>query len=343
MRAAAIDRHGPADAIRLRDLPVPEPGTDEVLVRVHHGSVNHVDTFVRSGAWRTPLAFPFVVGRDAVGTVVTTGAAAAGSFAAGDRVWTNSLGHDGRDGALAEYVCVPRARLYPLPAGAGTAEMAALCHPAVTAWLALFRHGHLRAGQRVLVVGGAGNVGWAAVHLAVHAGATVLTTAGPAERETLERAGATVVGHREPLDVAALDGPVDLVVDAAGRNDLEGHVRALRHGGRVVLLAGLTGTATLPVGALYLSDATVTGFTISRASVEDLALAARHVGDAVTRTGLRPLRFTTVPLAATAEAHRALEASEVRGKLVVEVLPGADPDPLGDGPAEPRPPEPPTR
>lgn len=322
MRAATIDRPGPPESIRVLDVPVPVPGPDDVLVRVRYGSVNHVDTFVRSGAWSTPLAFPLVVGRDAVGTVVGAGAAARDAFADGDAVWTNSLGHDGRDGALAEYVCVPRARLYALPGGVEPRDMAALCHPAVTAWLALADRGHLRAGQRVLVVGGGGNVGWAAVHLAGAAGATVLTTARTGDHDDLRAAGATPLTAGSPVDVATLGGPVDLVVDTAGHNDLETYLDVLRPDGRVVLLAGMAASARLPVGRLYLSGATVTGFTISRASAEELAVAARHVADAVGRTGLRPRRVTVVPLDGVADAHRRLEAGEVRGKVVVE-LPSA--------------------
>lgn len=331
VRAAVIDRFGPAGAIEVRDVPPPAPGPDDVLVRVTHGSVNHVDTFVRSGAWRTPLAFPFVVGRDAVGTVVACGAAAAGTWSVGDVVWTSSLGHDGRDGALAEHVCVPRARLYRVPPGVAPAELAALSHPGTTGWLALFRHGRLRAGQRVLVVGGGGNVGWAAVHLAVHAGATVLATAREEDHADLRTAGATPLDVREDLTVDALGGGVDLVVDAAGANDLERYVGVLRHGGRIVLLAGLRATATLPVGRLYLTGATVTGFTISQASVEDLAEAARHLADAVVHTGLRPRRVVVVPLDGVADAHHRLETGHVRGKVVVDVA--ARPAPGPDVPA----------
>ncbi len=319
MRAAVIDRHGPPQCITLRELPVPTPGPDEVLVRVAFGSVNHVDTFVRSGAWRTPLAFPFVVGRDAVGTVVEAGDAAAAEFRAGDEVWTSSLGYDGRDGALAELVRVPRARLYRCPAGLPASELVALAHPASTAWLALFRHGHLRAGMRVLVVGGGGNVGWSAVHLAVAAGAVVVTTCGTDDAFDLDRAGATPVDRAARLDRSTLGGAVDLVVDTAGRNDLEAYLDVLAPGGRVVLLAGMATRASFPVGALYLNAATVTGFAISQASVEDLALAARHVVDAVERTGLRPRRLSSVPLELVAAAPARLERGEGRGKVVVAV------------------------
>jgi NADPH:quinone reductase-like Zn-dependent oxidoreductase len=107
-----------------------------VLVRVELAAVDPVDLLVRSGAYRTPTPFPFVVGRDLVGTGAVAGPGAVG-FAPGDRLWCNSLGHGGRQGACAEYAVVPAERCYHLPAGTDPVAVVALLHPAATAWLAL--------------------------------------------------------------------------------------------------------------------------------------------------------------------------------------------------------------
>ncbi|WP_344340076.1 alcohol dehydrogenase catalytic domain-containing protein, partial [Kitasatospora putterlickiae] len=165
MRAAFIPRLGPATAIRHGEVPEPDPGPTDVLVAVTAVSVNPVDTFVRSGLFRTPLPFPFVIGRDLVGTVLRAGPGAPG-FRPGDRVWCNSLGHGGRQGAAAERAAVPADRLYRLPPGVDPAEAVAALHPAATAHLALFTHGGLRTGETVLVGGGGGNVGGALITLA---------------------------------------------------------------------------------------------------------------------------------------------------------------------------------
>ncbi|MZD56159.1 alcohol dehydrogenase catalytic domain-containing protein, partial [Streptomyces sp. SID5606] len=162
MRAAYIDAVGPADAIRHGPLPVPPAGPTDVLVRVCAVAVDPVDTFVRSGAYATPLPLPFVVGRDLVGEVAHAGPGAAG-FTPGQRVWCNSLGHAGRQGSFAEYAAVAADRLYAAPPGVDAEHLVAAAHPAASAWLALFRHGRLRAGETVYVGGGAGNVGGAAV------------------------------------------------------------------------------------------------------------------------------------------------------------------------------------
>src|SRR5689334_13246819 len=96
MTVAYVTRPGPADEIRIGRFPVPEPGPSEVLVKVRALAVNHVDTFVRSGAYRTRLPYPFVIGRDLVGTAIT----AAPGFTPGDTVWCDSLGFDGRQGSF---------------------------------------------------------------------------------------------------------------------------------------------------------------------------------------------------------------------------------------------------
>ena len=110
MRAAVIHRLGPAESIGLEELPVPRPAAHEVLVRVTATTVNPVDTFVRSGAYATEMAFPFVVARDLVGVVEEIGAEVSGSvagagrsFRVGDTVWCTSLGHHGRQGAASQF------------------------------------------------------------------------------------------------------------------------------------------------------------------------------------------------------------------------------------------------
>ncbi|MEU9558238.1 NADPH:quinone reductase [Streptomyces fumanus] len=321
MKAAFIERFGPAESIRFASLPDPEPGPTEVLVDIGATTVNPVDTFIRSGAWRTPVTFPFVVGRDLVGTVAAVGAGTAG-FSVGDRVWCNSLGHGGRQGAAAERAAVPADRLYHLPDGVSPEQAVAVMHPAATAYLALFTHGALRPGESVLVVGAGGNVGSAAVTLAAEAGARVLATARAEDEEHCRALGAEgFADYRAPdladrLRAAAPHG-VDLVVDAAGRNDLEGAVDLLALRGRVVVLAGLDSRPLLPVGPLYLKDGTVTGFVISRATVAELAEAARALNRLLARGRLRAREVEERPLSTMAEAHARLERGELHGRRLV--------------------------
>jgi NADPH:quinone reductase-like Zn-dependent oxidoreductase len=322
MRAAYITELGPAEAIRVGDLPVPVPGPTDVLVRVEVVVVNPVDILVRSGGYSTPTPFPFVVGRDLVGTAAEVGAGTVG-FAAGDRVWCNSLGHGGRQGSFAEYAVVPAERLYRLPAAADPVAAVALFHPAATAYLALFRRGELRPTETVYVGGAAGNVGTAMTALASSGGARVLAGARAEDAEWCRAAGADeVVDYRDPDlrgRLAALaPARVGLSVDTSGHLDLPAALDLLADGGRIVLMAGVTQRLTLPAGALYTHDRRIVGFVISRAGTGELAEAAAVLNGRLAAGDL-PVRVRAVwPLERTVEAHQAVERG-LRGRTVLRV------------------------
>jgi NADPH:quinone reductase-like Zn-dependent oxidoreductase len=318
MRAAYIEQRGPAELIRWGELPDPVPGPGEVLVDVLATAVNPVDTLVRSGRFRTPLPFPFVVGRDLVGTVASAGS----GFAAGETVWCDSLGHEGRQGATAERAAVPADRLYRLPDGVRPEQAVAVVHPAVTACLALFRHGRPRPGETVLVGGAAGNVGSALVEFAVRAGARVLATAAPRDHDHVRSLGAAEVvdyrteGLAERLAALAPDG-IDVHVDTSGHNDLRTAVTVLARRGRIVLLAGFGDEPVLPVGPLYLKEGSVRGFALSHATAGELAEAAQRINRLLAEGGLRPRAVEYAPMSAAAEAHRRMERGELHGRRIV--------------------------
>ncbi len=324
MRAAYIEALGPAEAIRYGVVSTPEPGADEVQVAVEFTAVNAVDTFVRSGAWRTPLTFPFVIGRDLVGIVTAVGASVT-EFATGDRVWSNSLGHGGRQGAAAERAVVAADRLYHLPSGVAPRDAVAVAHPAATAALGLFTHGRVRRGETVVVIGAGGNVGSAAVAMAAEAGARVVAVAAGADFGHCLSLGADqAVDYRDDPDgriAADHPGGVDVVLDCAGRNDLESAVDLLRRRGRVVVLAGMAARPVLPVGRLYLKDCSVVGFAISQATTAELASAAHRVNRLLASGVLRPRRVEQLPLRSAAQAHRIVESGGVNGTKIVLSVP----------------------
>jgi NADPH:quinone reductase-like Zn-dependent oxidoreductase len=320
VKAAYITTLGSPDVITYGGLDRPVPGPTDVLVRVEAAAVDPVDTFVRSGAYRTPTPFPFVLGRDLVGTVADIGPGVTG-FAVGDRVWSHSMGHGGRQGVTAEYCVVGVDRLYHLPGDVDAARAVAVLHPVATAHLALFRHARLRPGETVLVIGGAGNVGRAATVLAARAGARVLAVARAETAPDCLRAGATaVVDHRDPDAAEQLreltgDG-VDVHLDTSGHQDLDAALALVGHGARVVLMAGLSARPVLPVGAVYPRDVSLVGFAISNSSVDDLAGTARVINHGLADDAF-PIPVTVeLPLSRTAEAHRMIEAG-VRGRIVL--------------------------
>lgn len=321
MRAAYIDELGPPECIQIGDLARWSVGPTDVVVDVMVTAVNPVDTFVRSGVYRTPTPFPFVLGRDMVGIVAETGPGVSG-FVPGDLVWCNSLGHDGRQGAASEQAVVPVDRLYHLPSSVSAEDAVAVVHPAATAHLALFRHAQVRSGESVLVGGAAGNVGSALVMLAAEAGMRVIALARSDDVEYCRALGASdVVDYRDPAVAdrvrALCPAGVDVVVDTSGSNDLRLAVELLAFRGRIVVLAGARSEPVLPAGALYMKDGTVRGFAISRATTAELAEASCTINRLLAAGRLRARSIERAPLESMPEVHRQMERGELRGRRVV--------------------------
>jgi NADPH:quinone reductase-like Zn-dependent oxidoreductase len=322
MAAAYVESLGPAEAIRVGTLPVPEPGPTDLLVAVELVAANPVDTFVCSGAYPTPLPFPFVVGRDLVGRVVRAGPGAAG-FAPGEAVWCNSLGHDGRQGSFAGYAVVPAERAYRLPEGVEPAAAAAVAHPGATAYLGLVVHGRTSPADTVYIGGGAGNVGSAALWMARRTGARVLCSARPQDAEACLAAGAEVVLDYRDSDLAArlreaAPNGVNLFWDTSGHHDFAVAAAVAAPGARIVLSAAAGAEpAALPVRRFYANDVSLCGFVISRATVAQLSGAAALVNDMLVRRQLSPRITEVLELPATAEVHRRLDEGRVRGRILL--------------------------
>lgn len=314
MRAAFSTESGPAEAIEVRELPVPVPGPTDVLVAVEVAVINPVDTLIRSGRWPTLMPLPFVTGRDLVGTVTAAGAGS--GFAPGDRVWSNSLGHAGRQGACAEYAVVSGDRLYPLPDGAAAAQAAAAFHSAATAFIGLHHRARARAGQTILVGGAAGGIGSALVRFASEAGLRVIATARPGDHgRCLEQGASAVFDFADPdlagrvLDVAP--GGADIHWDTSGRTPLNAVEPMTASGGKIIVTAGAepqpSGTSLLPI---FTRDISVIGFVISLATATELADAAQAINRHLASGGFTTKTASILPLAKTAKAHVLVESRQ---------------------------------
>ena len=319
--AAYITALGPADCIEVGYLPVATLGPTDVLVRTDALVVDNVDTLVRSGAYRTPTPFPFIIGRDMVGTVVDAGPGVSG-FAEGDRVWCNSLGHGGRQGSFAKHVVVGAERLYHLAAGVDPIRAVAVLHTAGTASLGLFRDARLRAGDIIIVGGGAGGVGSAVVQLGAASGAHVIATAAADDADGCRASGAgQVFDYRDQGLLSKLadaaPGGADVYWDTSGRLDLPAVAPLLAIGARIIVTATHEPTVSLPARSYYTRDISVLGFAISNASTSDLAAAARIINSRLADNTLQVRIAARMPLTAAAEAHRQLESGHVHGRLVI--------------------------
>ena len=155
MKAAYIEKPGPAEKIIYGNLPKPKPADNQVLVKVKAVAVNPVDTYIRAGMYPMDLPLPFVVGCDLAGVVEAVGPSVT-KFQKGDRVWGSNQGLLGRQGTFAEYAAVDECWLYPTPEEVSDQDAAAVALVGITAHLGLFRDARLKTGENVLVNGGTG-------------------------------------------------------------------------------------------------------------------------------------------------------------------------------------------
>ncbi|SER14528.1 NADPH:quinone reductase [Lentzea xinjiangensis] len=308
MRAAVVKEFGGPEVLQVIDVPTPEPGPGEVLVEVAGASVSFADVMVRTGLnvqyGATAAREQFGLGADVAGTVAAVGAGVT-RFTVGDAVVGTQERLDRPLGAQAEYVLLEDWELAPAPVGAGLVESATLGLNATTADQALDVLG-LKPSQWLLVSGAAGGVGLFAVELARLRGLRVIAQGRARDEELLLRAGAErFVPSGDDLVPAVrrlVPGGVDAAIDAA---DLRaGAADAVRHGGAFVSLLNSAPMARRQVRMTNLAWHT---------DGERLAKLAAYAG-----AGLISLRVaTTFPLARIADAHEALAAGGLRGRIVL--------------------------
>ena len=330
MRAAYIEQTGPPEVIKVGDLPRPEPGPGQVLVRVHAVALNPIDLYIRSGLVAMPLSFPYVIGCDLAGTVEQVGPGCT-RFQVGDRVWGSNQGLLGRQGVAAEYAAVDEAWLYPTPALLQDTEAAAMALVGITAHLGLFQFGQLKAGEVVYVPGGTGGVGSMVVQMAKAAGARVATSAGSPERvELCRRLGADLALNYKTDDIPARlrefspEG-VDVWYETQREPNLEVSIPLLRKNGRLILMAGRTAKPALPLGAFYPRNCAIFGFAMFNASADQQRRCAVDIVRWIEEGVLKPIVGRAFPLSAAADAERFLEentlkgAGSLTGKVVITI------------------------
>jgi len=307
MPALRIHEQGGPEGLSYEEAPVPKPATGDVLVRVHAASFTPTELTWPS-TWADRLGHdrrPVIPGHEVSGTVEALGFGTTG-FAVGDAVY--GLTDWYRDGTLAEYVAVEARNLAPKPASLDHVQAAAIPMPGLTAWQALFVHGRLSRGQRVLIHGAGGGVGSIAVQLARAAGALVIATGRAWARQLATELGAErfVDLDRERFEDVA-EG-VDLVVDLVGGEVLRRSVATVKEGGIVV-------SAVDPQARLdEVSQVRGVYFVVepTRSELEELARRA----DAGT---LRPVAGEVFDLANGAKALEVKRAGGVPGKVVIRI------------------------
>jgi NADPH:quinone reductase-like Zn-dependent oxidoreductase len=344
MRAALVEQCGAPPSVGKRDVPV--AAEDQARVRVTAASITPLDVLCASGtSYFGVPATPYVPGVQGVGTLED-----------GTAVWfATTAGMRPGDGSMAEYAVVPRRDIVPLPDGVDQHLLAALGLSAVAALMALTWRGGMQPGEQVLVLGGGGVVGQAAIQLALLGGArrviaacrseaarsraravgatavVPLTSPSPAARPAVPRAPASgadaadLTDAADRIDVAdltarfteAAGGPIDLVVDPLFGVPATAALRALRPGGRLVHLGSAAGaTAEIDSATLRSGSLNVLGYTNNDLTAEQRADAIGTIAGHV-RGGRITLDYEAVPLAGIGEAWARQSAGHADRRLVV--------------------------
>jgi len=343
LKAVYFNRHGGPEVLEYGDLPDPEPGPGEVLVRLRAAALNHVDLWVRVGWPGLDLRMPHVPGSDGAGEVVGIGDDVEG-LSVGDRVVVDgnlSCGEcvfcrAGQDhlclkwhllgetvsGTDCELIALPRRNLYRFPETLGYGEAAAAALVFLTAWHSLITRGRLTAGETVLVIGASGGVNTASIQVAKLAGARVFVVGSDAHKlELADQLGADVLINRSTerdwsraVYMATEKRGVDVVVDNVGRPTMASSMRSVRKGGRI-LTVGNTGGAHYEIDHRYLfaKHISIIGSSMGPRSDFDQVMAL------VVGGRLHPVIDESFPLEEARRAHERLGAGHQMGKIVLEI------------------------
>lgn len=326
MRAIAITQPGGPEVLGVVTRPCPEPGAGEVLIRVTASGVNRPDVMQRKGLYPPPPGASDLPGLEVAGVIESGDEAALSQagLAVGDRVCALLAG-----GGYAEYAVAPVGQCLPVPMGLSDVEAASLPETVFTVWSNVFDRARLQPGETLLVQGGTSGIGVAAIQMAKAWGATVIATAGSADKVTASLGlGADHAIHYREADFAAeaqrLTGGrgVDVILDIVAGDYIAREVGCLADDGRLVVIAVQGGAqAGFNAAALLMRRLTITGSTLrGRPVAFKTAIAQalrRQVWPWIESGRMRPVIDRIFPAEQAAQAHAHLEAGGHIGKVML--------------------------
>ena len=317
MKAIRVHQFGEPGVLRLEEIPTPQPGAGQVLVRVHAIGVNPVETYLRSGS-NPNLPLPYTPGTDIAGVVESSGANA-GPWKRGDRVYNFGT----LTGAYAEFALCDAAQVHALPTKLSFQEGAAIGVPYGTAWRAIHHRAQARAGETILIHGASGGVGIAAVQIARAAGLKVIGTAGTdAGRDLVAAQGAHhVLDHRQPgyleqaLTLTEGRG-FNIILEMLANVNLGQDLPLLARYGRVIVI-GSRGRVEINPRDLMTRDADVRAMMLFNITDAERAEIYGALGKGFEDGTLRPIIGRELPLAEAEQAHVAVMEPGAYGKIVL--------------------------
>jgi NADPH:quinone reductase-like Zn-dependent oxidoreductase len=306
MKAVLLTNHGGPEMLHYGEVPDPTAGPGEVVVDIHAASVNAADYKVRLGVSRSTISLPHILGRDFSGVVSVVGPGVT-DLAVGDAVF--GVCDQGVEGAYAEKIAIKAAIIAKKPDRLGHAEAAAMALTGLTALWALEDTAQLKAGETILIQGGAGGVAGFGIQFAKHVGATVIATASARNHDYVRHLGADRVIDYNAEDFTQTVADCDMVFDTVGGEVQLRSYAVLKPGGRLVWVAAAPQGSQPPRNDVQVLRPNVAR---DRQHLERI-LELLEVG------AVWPPEITRYALTDAAEAHRVSESRHLRGKLVFEV------------------------
>ncbi len=323
MYAIVAREPGGADVLEWTEVPDPEPGPGEVLIDVAASAVNRADLLQRQGFYPPPPGAPNIIGLECSGTIAALGPDVTG-WQVGDEVCALLGG-----GGYGQKVAVPAAQVLPLPEGVDVVTAAALPEVACTVWSNVVTHAGLKAGEVLLVHGGAGGIGTHAIQVGKALGATVAVTAGTAEKlAKCADLGADITINYRDQDFVEVLGKrgADVILDNMGASYLDRNLQALAADGRLMVIGFQGGRkAELDLSKLMPKRASITSLGLRARPLEGpqgkgaVVTAVREgLWPLIAKGQVKPIVHSTMPMANAADAHRALESGgDVFGKIIL--------------------------
>jgi NADPH:quinone reductase-like Zn-dependent oxidoreductase len=329
MKAFVVERYG-KDGLRAAEVPEPEVGDGDVLVKVSAAAINPLDTMVRDGEFKRLLRYrtPFVLGHDVAGVVTRVGSAVR-ELRAGDQVYARP--RDLRIGTFAQYIAIDQDDVAPKPASLTLHEAAAVPLVSLAAWQALVDRANVQAGQKVLVHAGSGGLGSTVIQLAKHLGATVATTARGENAQLVRSLGADVVVDYTKENFAEVLSGYDVVLDSRGGENLERSLTVLKPGGQAIGVSGppdpgfakqlgaprFIGVVMGLLSRKVRKQARKLGVSYSFLFMQANGTQLRELASLYDAGRLRPLIDKTFPFEQTLEALAYVEQGRANGKVVI--------------------------
>ncbi len=328
VKAIRITKPGGPEVLQpADDLAVPEPGADELLIKVAASGVNRPDVLQRKGLYPVPPGASELPGLEVAGTVERGDAAAlrAAGFAVGDRVCALVQG-----GGYAEYCVAPVGQCLPTPANLTDVEAASLPETFFTVWANVFGRAGLQPGETLVVHGGSSGIGVAAIQLAKAHGATVIVTVGSADKAKacLDLGADHAVDYKTSdfvVEVQRITGKrgADVILDMVAGDYIARDVQCLAEDGRIAIIATLRGNnATFDAGLVLRRRLTISGSTLRPRPVafktEVAGALRRTVWPWLEAGRVKPVVHQVFPAAEASAAHALMETSAHIGKLVLQ-------------------------